>query len=124
MRLTRIFSRRLEAIPKIAFAAALLAGCQSTPPPIHVGDAVEGRQVAEQLCASCHAIDLGKTSPNPAAPPFGEVLDRYGADALARDLDNAVPISHLRMPTFYLGDGHAEDLVAYLRAMKSSPDPK
>ena len=124
MQLTGTLCRRSKAVSKVALAVVLLAGCQSTPRPPHIGDAVEGRQVAEQLCASCHAIELGKASPNSAAPPFGEVLERYGADTLAKDLDNAVPISHLRMPTFYLGDGHAEDLVAYLKALKSSADPK
>ncbi len=124
MQLTEIFSRHSKALPKVALAAALLAGCQSTPAPAHVGDATEGRQVAEQLCATCHAIDPGKASPNPSAPPFTQVLERYGADSLTKDLDNAVPISHRRMPTFYLGEGHAEDLVAYLRSMKSSADSK
>lgn len=113
--------QRIPAL--LALGAALLSACQTAPPtPPKPGDPVEGKIVSEQLCASCHAIEAGKPSPNPAAPPFTEVLDRYGARVLAKDLENAVSISHLRMPTFYLGDGHGNDIVAYLESMKSARD--
>lgn len=109
----------------IALGLALLSACQTAPPaPPKPGNPVEGKIVSEQLCASCHAIEAGNTSPNPAAPPFSEVLDRYGARMLAEDLENAVSISHLRMPTFYLGDGHGNDIVAYLESMKAARDKK
>lgn len=114
-------SQRLLAL--LALGAALLSACQTAPtPPQKPGDPVEGKIVSEQLCASCHAIEAGKPSPNPAAPPFTEVLDRYGARILAEDLENAVSISHLRMPTFHLGDGHGNDIVAYLESMKAVRD--
>lgn len=114
-------SQRIPAL--LALGAAVLSACQTAPPvPPKPGDPVEGKIVSEQLCASCHAIEAGKPSPNPAAPPFTEVLDRYGARVLAKDLENAVSISHLRMPTFYLGDGHGNDIVAYLESMKSARD--
>jgi mono/diheme cytochrome c family protein len=103
----------------MVLAGLLLAGCQTPPKPFYAGNAVEGRKVAEELCASCHAVDPGRMSPNSAAPPFSQVLESYGANALSEDLDQAVPISHLRMPTFYLGEGHAEDLVAYLKSITS-----
>ena len=71
-------SQRIPAL--LALGAAVLSACQTAPPvPPKPGDPVEGKIVSEQLCASCHAIEAGKPSPNPAAPPFTEVLDRYGA---------------------------------------------
>lgn len=115
--------QRLPAL--LALGVALLSACQSAPPvPPKPGNPVEGKLVSEQLCASCHAIEAGGASPNPAAPPFSEVLDRYGARMLAEDLENAVSISHLRMPTFYLGDGHGNDIVAYLESMKAARDKR
>ncbi len=99
--------------------AVLLAACQTSEPPPHIGDPVEGRAVAQEFCASCHAIEAGKASPHPEAPPFSEVLARYGSRSLEEDLENSISISHLRMPTFYLGDGHGKDIVAYIRAMSA-----
>jgi mono/diheme cytochrome c family protein len=107
------------SIAKISAASVLLLiGCQSAPAPYYPGDAVEGKLVAEQLCASCHAIGGDGLSPHPAAPPFGGILEKYDEASLTKDLDNAVSISHLRMPTFYLSDNHAEDIVAYLKSIE------
>lgn len=119
-----IVSHGLVFASGVVLAGLLLAGCHTPPKPFYAGDAVEGRKVAQELCASCHAIEPGRPSANPAAPPFSQVLESYGAGELSEDLDNAVPISHLRMPTFYLGEGHAEDLVAYLKSMKGAADSK
>ncbi len=104
---------------------AVMAACQSVPETTYTGgDAVEGRKVAGELCADCHAIERGQTSPNPSAPPFSKVLERYSAERLARDLDNAKSVSYLRMPTFHFGDGHAADLVAYIETLSQPANEK
>jgi mono/diheme cytochrome c family protein len=36
-------------------------------------DASTGAMLSAQLCASCHAIKSGQTSPNAAAPPFAKI---------------------------------------------------
>jgi mono/diheme cytochrome c family protein len=106
----------------IALGALLAAsGCQTPPPPARAGDPEEGRRVAQDLCASCHATGLTGESPNAAAPPLRVILDRRSPDGLARDLKNAVQISHMKMPQFYFGDEHAEDLVAYLVRLRENP---
>lgn len=102
-----------------ALAGICVAACSTVDPPAHVGDPAEGQRVAQELCASCHAIGPAGESPNPGAPPFRGILPRYGSDALVRDLDNAMSISHLKMPTFYMGDDHPEDLVAYLKTIQA-----
>jgi mono/diheme cytochrome c family protein len=101
-------------------AAALLAACVSTgEPPAYAGDPAVGRQLAEENCASCHAIGLTGESPNSEAPVFRRVLSHYPPNILAKDLDDAVSVSHLKMPTFYFGEHHADDLVAYLKTIQS-----
>lgn len=107
------------AWPMAALAGMSLIACSTVEPPAHVGDPAQGQVVAQNLCASCHAIGPTGNSPNAAAPPFHSILARYGSDALVRDLDNALSISHLKMPTFYMGDDSPEDLVAYLRSIQT-----
>lgn len=111
---------RQESLSLLA-AAAILAACATTEEPAYVGDPETGRQVAQNMCASCHAIGADGDGPNAGAPPFRYVLANYDPDRLAKDLDLSVSISHLRMPTFYFGEHHAEDLVAYLKTIQQPP---
>ena len=98
-----------------------LAGCMTPDAPKRAGDPVEGRRVAFDQCASCHAPGLTGDSANPMAPPLRTVLARYPEDRLERDLNDAVHIAHLKMPQFFFGDEHAADLVAYLRTINQKP---
>lgn len=102
----------------IALASFALAACATGPEPTYVGDPVVGGEVAQNLCSSCHSIGRAGPSPNPGAPPLRFVVTDYGAERLARDLNNYVSISHLKMPTFYFGEHHADDLVAYLTTIQ------
>ena len=108
----------------VAFALTLgLAGCTAAPEPAYDGDPVVGRDVAGRLCASCHSIETIGASPNAGATPLRYVLASYNPERLVQDLDNAVSINHLRMPTFYFGDRHPADLVAYLKTIQQPPPP-
>ena len=100
----------------------LLAGCSTVEEPPYAGDAETGRDVAQRLCASCHAIGRTGDSPNTGAPPLRNILAGYGEERLAEDLERSVSISHLKMPTFYFGERHARDLVAYLKTIEE-PHP-
>jgi len=105
-------------------AACLLIGlgaCASGPDNPPPGDPVEGKAVAQQLCASCHAVEATGESPNPVAPPLRHVLAAYDPDQLAEDLEHAVAIRHLEMPRFYFGGNHARDVVAYLKTIQTPP---
>jgi mono/diheme cytochrome c family protein len=103
--------------------ASTLWACAAGPEPVYEGDPWVGREVAQDFCASCHSIERIGASPHPAAPPLRYVLATYNPDRLVADLDNAVSISHLRMPTFYFGDHHPADLVAYLKTIQQTPPP-
>ena len=111
----------------IAMKAVALAGlgaCVTTPSPAYDGDPVIGHAVARHFCSSCHSIEAIGASPNLGAPPLRYVLATYNPDRLVKDLDNAVSISHLRMPTFYFGDHQPADLVAYLKTIQQAPPPE
>jgi mono/diheme cytochrome c family protein len=106
-----------------AFLVCALAACTGLPEPAYDGDPIIGRQVAQDLCSSCHSIESIGASPNPGAPPLRHVLASYNPDRLVEDLENSVSISHRRMPTFYFGEHHAADLVAYLKTIRQPVPP-
>lgn len=81
---------------------------------------ISGRQVALGQCASCHAIDLDTTSPNPEAPPFRGLLARYDPDMLANHLIEGVRVGHDGMPVLDLDVRSADALVAYMKRLDSS----
>jgi mono/diheme cytochrome c family protein len=106
------------------FAATFLVACATEPAPAwQSGDAVVGKRVAQDLCASCHAIERTGESPNPAAPPLRRALANYRPDRLADDLQAARPVSLRRMPVFHFGEGHEFDIVAYLLTIQDVPPP-
>lgn len=99
-------------------AGLLVSACVTDEQADYAGDPIEGRAVTQSLCGSCHSIEIIGSSPNPAAPPLRYVLANYRPDWLADDLRNSVSLSHLRMPTFYFGEHHADDVVAYLKTIQ------
>lgn len=114
---------RTSLVGAAAIPTLVLAACVGAPAPVYDGDPVAGHEVARGLCSSCHSIEAIGASPNPGAPPLRYVLASYNPERLAEDLDNAVSISHLRMPTFYFGEHHAVDVVAYLKTIQQAPPP-
>ena len=107
----------------VTLALLAVAGCSTSVEPAYVGDPKKGRAVAQSLCSNCHSIESTGASTNPDAPPLRYILANYAADDLVRDLEHAISINHLRMPTFYFGDRHPADLVAYLQEIQQAPTP-
>lgn len=107
----------------VALAASLTIGACVTaiePTTAHAGDPANGRALAQNLCAGCHAIDAGSASPNADAPPLRTVLAGYPPDRLAADLDSARHIAFLQMPQFHLGEHGGADLVAYIQSIETN----
>lgn len=80
----------------------------------------EGRDTAQRLCASCHAIDRGERSPIPAAPPFRRMEPRVDLDRMAERLQNGIVVGHPEMPAFVLREREARALVAYIRSLQAN----
>lgn len=110
-------------LPASLLCLGLLAcgGQPAAPPPDAEADAIlvaEGRALAVAHCSSCHALDGIAESPNPAAPPMTDLLDRYEADRLADDLIDGIRVGHDEMPEFDLPVTAADALVAYLKSIR------
>jgi cytochrome c553 len=76
-----------------------------------------GRKIAQEQCASCHAIDQQVRSPDPEAPPLNTLLSRYDADRLADDLIAGNRVGHDEMPAFDFNVIAADSLIAYLESI-------
>ncbi len=104
-----------------ALAFIVVAACARAPATNIAGgltgSAAEGRAVAADLCAGCHAIDAVGESPLASAPPFRTILSKYESNVLAADLQSGVLMNHPDLPYVYLSDQSARAVVAYLETL-------
>lgn len=102
----------------------MMAACSpAAERPALSGDAEDGRLIAEENCARCHAIGPSGASPNDEAPPFRGLLARYDSEALATDLAEGIRIGHPGMPQVHLEARGVDALIAYLRTIDEPPPP-
>lgn len=104
-------------------APVVLSACVNAPiEPTAVEMAQDGREIAQSQCSSCHAIGRTGESPNPAAPRFDRLLERYHADVLEQELIEGVRVAH-PMPDFQFNPQGVDALIAYLRSIQQ-PHPQ
>jgi mono/diheme cytochrome c family protein len=85
-----------------------------------IGDVQQGRQLALDVCAACHAVRAGQTqSPLATAPSFEEIAHMPGmtAAALAFWL-TAQSHHHPTMPNFILSPQQVRNVSAYLLSLR------
>jgi mono/diheme cytochrome c family protein len=102
--------------PGIAFAAAIcvVAGTANAQ---QIGSVQEGRQLAREVCAECHAIDNaadGATNPN--APTFKVIANTPGMTSAA--LTVALQTTHVTMPNFVIKGDALQNIIAYILSLK------
>ena len=78
-----------------------------------------GASLAQARCSPCHAIGKSGISPNPQSPPFRELSKRYRLTDLEEAFAEGVYVGHSNMPRFVLSPRQIEDLIAYLRGVRS-----
>jgi mono/diheme cytochrome c family protein len=81
------------------------------------GSAARGRVFATNNCAACHAIAGRGPSPNPDAPPFRNVAQRYKTVRLDWELESITEVGHYRMPPRAMSAAAIIDVVAYIRGL-------
>jgi mono/diheme cytochrome c family protein len=73
-----------------------------------------GRTVARQVCAACHAVEVGLApSPNPRAPSFRTIATTPGMTEAG--LYGALRTPHGGMPSLVPDPADRDDVIAYLR---------
>jgi mono/diheme cytochrome c family protein len=70
-------------------------------------------------CARCHSTDMAGPSPLAIAPPFRDLRLRYPIENLRSSFAQGIRTGHQNMPEFRLDPGQIDDLLAYLKTLKS-----
>lgn len=83
--------------------------------PDNAESAAIGKQVAQRHCGGCHAIEATGASPNPKAPPFPLIAERYHGDNPAPVLIDGTVVRHPGMSEFNFSEDETDGLVAYIR---------
>lgn len=83
--------------------------------PDNAESAAIGKQVAQKHCGGCHAIEAKGASPNPKAPRFPLIAERYPSGNPAPVLIDGTVVRHPGMPEFNLIEHETDGLVAYIR---------
>lgn len=83
-----------------------------------IGSVQEGRRLAREVCAECHAIDNAGGSTNPDAPAFKVIANTPGMTSTA--LTVALQTTHRTMPNFVIRDDASQNIIAYILSLKES----
>lgn len=97
--------------------AGLLVAAAVAPGPAHAADVQNGRRLAQQVCAECHAVlPGGPRSPKAGAPTFDELARAPGMTSMALSVAFTTP--HAGMPMFRLTAEQQEDVIAYILSLR------
>lgn len=77
-----------------------------------------GRALVEQDCAECHATGPAGDSPNPAAPRFRDLGQRFPMDGLAQALAEGTVFGHPTMPPFKFAPDQVQAIIDYLKSIQ------
>jgi mono/diheme cytochrome c family protein len=118
----RMMKRLLSVItkPLAASIIALLAASNS----VQAEDVEAGRDIAERLCAKCHAIGPSSDSSHADAPSFREIASRYDVWNLQEALAEGIVVGHDDMPEFTLTPEQINALLVYMDGMTPPPDKR
>lgn len=80
------------------------------------GTTEEGARIAAEVCSECHVTGLTHTGTD-IAEPFRSIVSRRSDDYLRGFLAN--PHARNLMPPFLLSEQEQEDIVAYMRTLRT-----
>ncbi|MBB4003563.1 MAG: cytochrome c [Aurantimonas endophytica] len=99
-------------------ALAFTAGVAEAQVVDSTTDPVErGRILVVANCSGCHEVGLDGDSPNPQAPPFRTLSERFPIDALEETFIGTIDTGHPGMPVFKASQDQIDDVIAYIAAV-------
>lgn len=105
----------VAAVTSLTIATSVHA----TPPEMSEQESIAlGRSLAARNCGMCHALDRTGPSPNPQAPPFRTLNERFDVDLLGEGLATGILTRHPAMPEFRFEPYEVVAIVRYLRSVQ------
>ncbi|MDJ0449592.1 c-type cytochrome [Methylocystis sp. JR02] len=104
---------------RLAFLSVLLFLSAATAPALAQGpDETVGKRIAQDTCASCHAVtaDPDAISPDPKAPRFLDVARMPSTTELS--LKVFLRSSHRNMPNFILSPEEMDSVTWYILGLR------
>ena len=77
-----------------------------------------GEALVTRDCSGCHAVGRSGASPNPQAPPFRRLHERYEVDALGEALAEGLTVGHGPMPEWTFPPADVSAILAYLKSLQ------
>jgi len=107
--------RRNIALTALLFG--MTAGASPTLAADPIESAMNGRNIAESWCASCHTVSARATGQD-TAPPFSAIArDRaFDRDKLIQVLADP----HPPMPNIHLSRQQLDDVIAYIHSLRQT----
>jgi mono/diheme cytochrome c family protein len=109
----------IEANMKLVVALAVLGVLAVAPGRLaaqETGDPQKGRVLARAVCLACHAVEKGRSSPDPTAPTFEHIASVPGMSTMA--LAVALRTPHRTMPNLVLEGDELVNIIAYILSLK------
>lgn len=80
-----------------------------------------GREIAENMCAGCHAVGRIDESRNPNAPAFRTLSERYPLEYLEEALAEGIVVGHggLEMPAYAFNPDEIASLIEYMKSISN-----
>jgi len=101
----------------LVWSIVVIGGLGNSSIAQEMGDARNGAELAQGICAECHAItSTPARSPNAKAPSFASVVRTPGMTEMALRVWLQSP--HPTMPNLLLSDQQKDDVIAYLMTLK------
>ena len=116
---TRFMAGVLGAGLLLAGAPASAGPAPTTPSPAEASIA-RGQALVQRNCGMCHAIGPVGDSPNPLAPHFRELHERYPVEDLAEALGEGIIVGHPLMPELRFSSEEVTDIIAYLESIQTN----
>jgi mono/diheme cytochrome c family protein len=88
------------------------------------GEVAAGKALLAKHCSRCHQIEAKGASRLPIAPPFRELMLRYGPEALEEALGEGLSSGHPDMPEFVFEPEQIESILAYFGTLPGRPSDK
>ena len=105
----------LRLLPLVLSGAVVAAPAAASPPEL----VARGQAIVERDCAACHAVGRTGDSPNPQAPRFRQLHERYDVEALSEALSEGLTVGHGPMPEWSFGPADNTAILAYLKSLEA-----